>query len=779
MSADVDPTGPTLTGLHFALSGQSASSLHVTSPITIDASDWGDVIQVSGTAFECGPDPKSRYHEPSAPDDLSNNPHNEMNPITWPMIIEETSQDAVIPRPPRYDDRYFARASRISAEALKDLNWDRPVRTGGILHWPDAGKQSPRQLSIYTVRRIVDGTDSTDKRTSILLNYTLGQDYPLERLPSHVAAALEATEAGASQKNIVEMTRDQRQIIFDDAKRHSLSLLYNLQTLVHELAPDKTNSFRRFRLSKEFGTPDDLPPKPYIRESLRLKAMYMMKEQDGRNTDGFTKDFARERFAQVMYPDGIFCWQFHYDFHNTGRAYLRHSPQDAAGDETGPWSDYEKPDRNTRYLSDRSLFPLRSLIPQSMNGLLGAQKNLGYSSIVCAAIRLHDQGIAVGQAAGAVAAVALQHKVQPGEIPYSRNMLENVRHALCGAVPTDKSAPLLLWPYRDLPADHPNFVAINRLAAIGILPAQSLDVDCLPNDRADDDWIKAVVKATKEQLDDEANVPDAATLKSLDKQSASPPMSRAEFCQQWWNAIKEERLRPWQRLSENDADNDGIPDIEDPAPFTHGKPIVWRIGRPEPHQDGLPADDIGLHPETQRFNFTTANAPAVNGFFADQGQMFSSERGYGWTQDVSTNSRRRNLLPETIRDTFVFTREMDVWECAVADGHWKVTACLGDAGHIQTGQKLTVEENAVAENENTASGVFIEVSTTVHVSDGRLTVQLGLQKPACNTCLNWLIIEPVRIERKISGSAVPGEVHGGDHSARMNATLIDRSVLRQ
>ena len=47
-------------------------------------------------------------------------------------------------------------------------------------------------------------------RTVILLNYMNGQDYPLERLPQHVVDALEVTEPGASQKNIVRMSRARR-----------------------------------------------------------------------------------------------------------------------------------------------------------------------------------------------------------------------------------------------------------------------------------------------------------------------------------------------------------------------------------------------------------------------------------------------------------------------------------------------------------------------------------------------------------------------------------------
>ena len=54
-------------------------------------------------------------------------------------------------------------------------------------------------------------------------------DYPLDQYPAHVAKALERTEAGASKKNLVAMTQQQRQIVFDDAKRHSLKYLYHLQ----------------------------------------------------------------------------------------------------------------------------------------------------------------------------------------------------------------------------------------------------------------------------------------------------------------------------------------------------------------------------------------------------------------------------------------------------------------------------------------------------------------------------------------------------------------------
>ena len=731
--ANIVRTFPRLTGLWFALVGGKHPDLHVRAKITIDASDWGEAIQVSGAAFECGSDPKSRYNEPSASDDPAANPPNEMNPITWAMIVAESGGETPIDKPARYDDRNFVRTSRLSLEAMQGLPWDRPVRLGSIPHWPDDGKASPRQLSVYTVRRIVDGYTSNDRKTSILLNYMLGQDYPLERLPKHVVDALEATEPGASEKNIVLMTREQRQIVYDDSKRHSLSVLFHLQNFVHERANQHANSFRRFHLSDEFETADKLPPKPYIREGLRLKAMYVMREQDGRNRDGATKTAARERMSRVLYPDGVACWQFHYDFHRTGRAYLRDEGN------SGPWVDFEKPGRHTHHVSDRSVFPLRSLIPEKMDGLLGAQKNVGFSSIVCAAIRLHDQCVAIGEAAGVAAVVALRNDIQPRAIPYDRIRLEEVRHGLCGE--QDDSTPLQLWPFRDLPADHSAFISINRLAARGMLPQEPTDVDFEPNSPATAEWLADVRTASQTNI-------------AADELPALPTseLTRGEFCIAWWNAVKDLPLVPYQRLSHTDADNDGIPDRDDPIPFTPAEPVVWEIERPpvvppRADQDGLPDEfadpNLANNSAIRRFNFTGKGSKAVPGYQNDTGLPFETNRGFGWTQEISKNNRRRSFYPEEIRDTFLFTRDIANWECQVPNGKWLVTVCNGDSGHEQTGHQVSFEGKVAVNNVPTAAGHFAETTVTVEVFDGRLTMELGPQLAGSNTCVNWLRIVPL------------------------------------
>jgi len=728
LRADIDHSKsiPQLKGLWFApLTRPSHVDLHVRANMTIDASDWGEAIQVAGAAFECGPDPRSRYGEPSAPATLEHNPPNEMNPITWAMVVADQGTDSAIPRPEHFDDRNYPRATHLSLAAFRDLKWDRTnPGLGAIPHWPATGNAAPRQLSVYTVRRLIDGETSRTRQTYILLNYMNGQDYPLERLPQRVVDQLEATEPGASQKNIVRMTRGQRQLIYHDAKQHALGVLYHLQNFVHTRAKDKTHSFRHFALSDEFNTPDQLPAKPYIREGLRLKAMYMMREQDGRNRDGKTKVAARERFAHVMYPDGIFAWQFHYDFHRTGRTYLRELGPN------GPWIDYHKENRHTQFLSDRAVFPLRSLVPERMNGLLGAQKNLGYSSIVSAAIRLHDQCIAVGQTSAALAVTSLRSGRPPRDFIYHRTAIESVREAVCGE--KTQGVPMLLWPFRDLSPEEPSFVAVNRLAALQLLPIGALEVDFNPKNIASEDWKIEIVKRTQR----------IKKKVSTDIPSFESNPTRGEFCIRWWQNIKDVAFEERVRATVTDADGDRIPDGDDPLPFTAGEEVRFEIAKKPVDRDGLlsrPANEF-----LKLFNFCGEGTPRTADYIDDHGLTFRETRGFGWRRDLSANHRRRNALDGVQRDTFLFTRTRDRWELNLPAGSYEITVCVGDSSHVQHQQTVIVEGRVAVDHRTTAAGEFYESELVVDVNDRRLTIEIGSGKEGSNTCLNWLAVRSSR-----------------------------------
>ncbi len=435
--------------------------LHVLASLTIDASDWGDIIRLGGAKWSAGPDAKARFDEPSAPAKITEDNRREMNPLTYCVTLRGSDRDETIPEPPGFDRRRYAGVSRETAKDYDRIGWPRGVLRMNVPAFADTehkdGPYSP-PVNVYTHRRIVDAVHlKRDFRDECLfLNWPV-QDYPLDHWPKAVADALEGVEKGASKKSIVELSPAQRRMVLADAKRHSLGLLHHLQTIEPK--------FRRLRLTDEFGTPDRLPPKPYIREGLRLEALSMLREQDLRTPH------KEPKWAKVMPGDGVFGFQFNIDFHPTRRQFLGEDPANA-------WATIHTATRNWSTHTDRSIFPLRGLIPIERDGLLGASRNIGVSSIVSSAIRLHGQMMHCGQASGTVAFVALKHGIQPRDVAKTPARVIEVQSLLLKGI---GGPGLLLWPYHDLAPDHPAFIAANELSIRGIWKADPESVFFRPD----------------------------------------------------------------------------------------------------------------------------------------------------------------------------------------------------------------------------------------------------------------------------------------------------------
>jgi hypothetical protein len=490
--------GNQVASVTFAKLALPSERLLVRTRLTLDASDWGDVIRLSGAKYGAGPDLRSRFGEPSAPETFDDAGRQEMNPLSWCVVLREAGQDSTSPKPVSYEARSFAALDKTPPWVDSDMS---------------AGIYSQSGWSIYTHRRLVDrwhlkllaGTETT------FLNWPV-QDYPLCQLPQRVADALEATEAGASTKNIVDMTPAQRRIIFDDAKQHTLGLLHHLQTAVHDRVGDFPQSFRYMALTDEFGTPDRLPPKPYIREGLRLEALSMLREQDIRAA---TRD---PKWAKVMPPDAVFGFQFNIDFHPTRRKFL-------TSDRTGPWQFVHTGTRNWHTDTDRAMFPLRGLVPIERDGLLGCGKNIGVSSVVQSALRLHGQMMLVGQASATVAWLSLRDGVEPRVIAADSKRVREIQRTLSRGV---GGPGVLLWPYHDLPSEHPAFEAASLLTVAGIWKADPDSVFFRPDQAVTPEEWQAMLQ----------RVPDV-TRKSL---PSEPPSSRAAAVRVLVSAIRFEDI---------------------------------------------------------------------------------------------------------------------------------------------------------------------------------------------------------------------------------------------
>jgi hypothetical protein len=576
-------------------SSPSGSSLTVKARLTLDSSDWGDVIRLSGAKYGAGPDLKARFGEASAPAAFDDAGRQEMNPLSWCVVLREAGKTSTFPKPASYDARSFAQLDKTPPWVDSDMS---------------TGTYSQSGWSVYTHRRLVDrwhnhlapGTEAT------FLNWPV-QDYPLCQLPQRVVDALEKTEAGAAKKNIVDLTPAQRQILFDDAKQHTLGMLYHLQTAVHDRVGDFPQSFRYMKLTDEFGTADRLPPKPYVREGLRLEALYMLREQDIRAT-------TREpKWAKVMVPDGVFGFQFNIDFHPTRRRFL-------SEDRNGPWQFVQTPSRGWHTDTDRALFPLRGLVPVQVNGLLGCSKNIGVSSVVQSALRLHGQMMHVGQASATLAWLCLRDGIQPRAAVALQQHWREIQLRL---VRGSDGPGVLLWPWQDLPTDALHFEAANMLAVRGLWMADAgsvlfdaghvmtrrelarvlarilrakanppawwvaatprfADVGKDDADRAAIESLCAWGMVTTDVRFHPENTADWATLYRwamalklavdpglFSKDVAQRALTRADAVIQLWRALREQGewlndddawLQP-----ENDHDEDGRKDLDDPLPF--------------------------------------------------------------------------------------------------------------------------------------------------------------------------------------------------------------------
>jgi hypothetical protein len=220
-------------------------------------------------------------------------------------------------------------------------------------------------------------------------------------------------------------------------------------------------------------------------------------------------------------------------------------------------------------------------------------------------------------------------------------------------------------------------------------------------------------------------------------------MTRAQYAQKVWDIVKVLPHRAVVRFSQKDADGDSIPDLVDANPFDDKNAGLPRLKAPAFVDAALAEPAVWRGVRTRSFNFTTVDSVPVGGFLTDVGLPRTPERMFGWAEDLSQNTRRRYLERESELDSFVFTRSKATWECAMPNGRYQVTVCLGDAGHEQPGQSASIEGVVAADNISTAKGKYFQKTVTVEVKDEWLTLQIGSGIEGMNTCVNWVKIVPV------------------------------------
>jgi hypothetical protein len=217
--------------------------------------------------------------------------------------------------------------------------------------------------------------------------------------------------------NLCEVTEAEAARNLARAKQLSLSLVYWLQTEAPR--PDGGTGWRGLRLRNDLlGTEDGLAKSPYIRESRRIRAEFTVREQHV-GSDARLKEtgLPSNQVRAASFKDSVGIGSYRIDLHPT-----------SGGD---------------NYLDISSLpfqIPLGALIPQRVENLFPACKNLGVTHITNGCYRLHPVEWNIGEAVGCLAAFCMGRKTSARSVHKQPQLLKDFQTLLeAQGVPLD-------WP---------------------------------------------------------------------------------------------------------------------------------------------------------------------------------------------------------------------------------------------------------------------------------------------------------------------------------------------
>jgi hypothetical protein len=132
-----------------------------------------------------------------------------------------------------------------------------------------------------------------------------------------------------------------------------------------------------------------------------------------------------------------------------------------------------------------------------------------------------------------------------------------------------------------------------------------------------------------------------------------------------------------------------------------------------------------------KIDFKPASASTQSGYIADTGGVYATRNGqtYGWDQ-TNVNSADRNSAqsPNQAYDTFIAMRDTyghnRTWNLSVPNGSYSVRIVSGDPTSSMS-PVIKVEGATFLSGSTTTSNPFIDVTRTITVTDGKLTLTNG------------------------------------------------------
>lgn len=350
---------------------ENGSRTTIAADYVIDATELGDLLPLTGTAYVTGFESAADTGEPSAPAEAQ--PENQQA-FSWCFVVDHVEgEDYTIERPADYDEW----------RALQPEYWGAPMIS---LTGPD-----PRTLETFT--RTFTPTIDDDPFATVADQKEAAGDRELwtfRRLLARrnlVPGAIESDIVLANWPMIDYLGGTLPDNPDADAHRaaaraQSLAMLYWLQTEAPR--PDGGCGWPGLRLRPDVtGTDDGLAMAPYIRESRRIVAEYRVTEAD-------LSVELRGHGDPATFDDTVGVGMYRIDLHPStgGDNYI-----------DVPSAPFE--------------IPLGALLPRDRTNLLAGGKNVGTTHITNGAFRLHPTEWNIGESAGRLAAYCRAHDVLP------------------------------------------------------------------------------------------------------------------------------------------------------------------------------------------------------------------------------------------------------------------------------------------------------------------------------------------------------------------------------
>ncbi|MBI2688469.1 MAG: FAD-dependent oxidoreductase [Acidobacteria bacterium] len=400
---DLEREGNTITAaLAWNIDRQQAVKL--LPKFVLDATEMGDLLPLAKTPYTVGSEPRSVTDEPHAAE--AANPAC-VQSFTYPFIIEHRPGEShTIAKPDDFEKIRDHQPFGFVMKYPEEFGWRGRFEYSMFGDDPPIpNNMSPRPF--FSWRRVFNASAYPGKHTDLALMNWPRQDY--------------------HDESVLDRTPEDTARVLQNAKKVSMAFLYWLQndrkTPGFKLRPD------------EMGTQDGLSQMPYIRESRRIQAQGMVREQDIVFENS-------PRARAVHFPDSIGTGFYMVDIHPCGAN-----------------------EKGRMMMPKPFQIPMSALLPKDLTNFLPASKNLGVTHLTNGAYRLHPIEWNIGEAAAVIASLRLKTGQSPA-----------------GPVQSELAhAGVQIFWFDDLPETHPGFAAIQMAAIKGWYPVRYDDLHASPD----------------------------------------------------------------------------------------------------------------------------------------------------------------------------------------------------------------------------------------------------------------------------------------------------------